>query len=137
MSRALSTYTTSRDNNFNLIRFVAALLVLHSHSFALALGSGDAEPLRNTIGMTWGIIAVDIFFITSGFLITSSYFARNNLLFFAWARILRIYPALIAAILFCVFIVGLWFTTHSAWEYLTSGQTLKFLLKNVFFVFRC
>jgi len=78
----------------------------------------------------WGGIALDVFFITSGFLITSSYFSRNNLFLFVWARILRIYPALIVATLFCVFIVGLTFTTLSVWEYLSSGQTLKFFLKN-------
>lgn len=130
MSHLLSTYTTSRDNNFNLIRFIAASLVLYSHSFALALGSGNAEPLRSTIGMTWGTIAVDIFFVTSGFLITSSYFSRNNIVAFVWARVLRIYPALIVAILFCVFVVGLWFTTNSFSEYLSSQETYKYLIKN-------
>ena len=80
MSALLSEYTNDRDNNFNLIRFVAASLVLYSHSFALALGTKDAEPLRNSLGMTYGSIAVDIFFITSGFLIASSMFAREIIL---------------------------------------------------------
>lgn len=130
MSHLLSTYTTSRDNNFNLIRAIAASLVLFSHSFALALGSSDFEPLRSTIGMTWGMIAVDIFFVSSGFLITSSYISKNNIIAFVWARVLRIYPALIVATLFCVFIVGLWFTDHTLNEYLSSQQTLKHLIKN-------
>ncbi len=130
MGCPLSKYTNSRDNNFNLIRFFAAILVLYSHSFALAIGTGDAEPMRNIIGMTWGIIAVDIFFITSGFLITSSFLSRNNLIVFSWARILRIYPALIVAVFFCVFIVGLCFTTMNIWDYLSNIQTYKFLLKN-------
>lgn len=130
MATLLSTYTTSRDNNFNLIRFIAALLVLYSHSFALAIGSGDAEPLRATIGMTAGSIAVDIFFVTSGFLITSSYLARNNIIAFIWARILRIYPALLVAVIFCILFIGLWFTKYDTSEYLTHTQTYKFLLKN-------
>lgn len=130
MSTVLSAYTNSRDNNFNLLRFIAALLVLYSHSFALASVT-SSEPLHSIIGMTWGRIAVDTFFVTSGFLVTGSYFQRNNLFVFAWARVLRIYPALIAAVLFCVFIVGLGFTTLSAWEYITSETTLKFLAKNV------
>lgn len=130
MATLLSKYTISRDNNFNLIRFIAALLVLFSHSFALSTGSGDAEPLRAMIGMTWGSVAVDIFFITSGFLITSSYISRNNIIAFVWARFLRIYPALIMAVIFCVFFVGLWFTTLNTWEYLLNPQTHKFILKN-------
>lgn len=131
MSNLLSSYTVGRDNNFNLIRFVAASLVLFTHSFALAIGSGDAEPLRANIGMTLGGIAVDIFFITSGFLITSSYFARNNIIAFVWARILRIYPALMVAIMFCVFGVGLWFTTNKFSEYIFNPQTFKYLVRNL------
>lgn len=134
MSSTLSTYTINRDNNFNLIRFLAAFLVLLSHSYAIAIGR-EAEPLRQMIGISWGGIAVDIFFITSGFLITSSYFNRNNIFHFAWARILRIYPALFVAVLFCVFIIGLGFTTISAWEYVKNEQTHDFLIKNVILFF--
>ena len=131
MKTALSEYTKTRDNNYNLIRFVAALLVLITHSFALALGGGDAEPLKNSIGMTLGTIAVDVFFVTSGFLIASSFFERNNIIAFAWARILRIYPALIVAIAFCTFIVGLFFTTHTTYEYLSNPDVYRYFMKNI------
>ena len=58
----LSNFTQGgRDNNFNLIRVIAALAVLVSHSFPLA---GATEPFGQIVGM--GGIAVDIFFITSG-----------------------------------------------------------------------
>ncbi len=132
MARLLSEYATSRDNNFNLIRFAAASLVLYTHSFALTTGSGDAEPLRGSIGMTWGSIAVDVFFITSGFLITNSYFSRNNLIAFVWARVLRIYPALIVAVLLCVFVIGLCFTSLTVQEYLLNRQTCLYLFRNSF-----
>lgn len=135
MGVKLSTYTNSRDNNFNLIRLFAALLVLYTHSFALALGTSDAEPLLNLLGITWGNIAVDLFFITSGFLITSSYLSRNNILIYAWARILRIYPALIASALFSALVIGLIFTSLSMEEYLTNKLVLKYILKNIILVF--
>ena len=131
MKTVLSKYTKSRDNNFNLIRFIAASLVLYSHSFALVTGSGDAEPLRNSIGMTFGTIAVDIFFITSGFLIAGSFFGRNNIFAFVWARVLRIFPALIAAVAFCTFAIGLFFTTELASEYLSNKETYRYFLKNI------
>jgi len=126
----LSYYTKNRDNNFNLIRFVAALLVLFTHSYALSLGSRDYEPMAISLGITWGDIAVDIFFVTSGFLITSSFFTRRHLIAFIWARILRIYPALIIAVLFCVFVVGVLFTTHATWDYLFDSKTFKYLVLN-------
>lgn len=131
MGATLSTYATNRDNNFNLIRFIAAALVLYSHSYPLSMGPNVNDPLATLIDMTWGGIAVDVFFITSGFLITYSFFSRNNIIAFIWARILRIYPALFLAIVFCVFIVGLFFTTHTISDYLFDPQTFKFFRRNV------
>ena len=43
---------------------------------------------------------------------------------------LRIYPALIVAVLFCI-AVGAWFTSLSLMEYFSSGQTHKYFLKNI------
>ncbi len=130
MATPLSSYTAGRDNNFNLIRFIAASMVLVTHSFALVTGSPESEPLRDTLGMTLGSIAVDIFFVTSGFLITSSFVSRNNLLAFAWARMLRIYPALIVALLISTFIIGLLFTNNPKLDYLTNIQTYKYFIRN-------
>lgn len=129
MNNKLSYYSIGRNNNFNLLRFLVASLVIFSHSFPLAKGGGD--PLNATFGVSGGTIAVDIFFITSGFLITSSFFARNNLLAFIWARFIRIYPALIIAILFTVFVVGLSFTTLSPSEFISNNQTHKYLIKGI------
>lgn len=130
MSSVLANYSTSRDNNFNLIRFIAATLVLYSHSFALAIGTGDAEPLRHSLGMTWGSIAVDIFFITSGFLIAGSYFSKKNIIAFVWARVLRIYPALVVAMIFCTFIVGTIYTKNSLLNYFQTLSVYKYFIKN-------
>ena len=131
----LSEYTSNRDNNFNLLRFIAAFVVLFTHSFSLISGNIYDEPLRSTMDMSLGDIAVDIFFVTSGFLITSSYLNRGNLIAFAWARILRIYPGLIVAMIFCVFVVGGWFTSLSVSEYLSDGQTYKYFFKNIILFF--
>jgi len=52
MSVLLSECSNSRDNNFNLMRFLAASLVLYSHSFAIQVGTPDAEPLRDLGGLS-------------------------------------------------------------------------------------
>lgn len=130
MKKKLSTYTKSRDNNFNLLRFIAASFVLYTHSFVLTTGKIEAEPLKLSLGITWGSIAVDVFFITSGFLIANSFFSRNNILAFTWARLLRIYPALIVATAFCTFVIGLAFTTSTKIDYLSNIETYRFFLKN-------
>ncbi|MBD2857735.1 acyltransferase [Spongiibacter sp. KMU-158] len=130
MSFPISHYSSGRDNNFNLLRFIAATLVLVSHSFPLAGGEGTAEPLASLVGMTLGGLSVDIFFVSSGFLVAGSFLSQQSVKSFAWARVLRIYPALFIAMLFCVFAVGLVFTDLSAGEYLANKQIYKFLIEN-------
>tara|TARA_B110000211_G_C14085065_1_gene556314 strand:- start:4104 stop:4340 length:237 start_codon:yes stop_codon:yes gene_type:complete len=77
LGKLLVDFLESRDNNFNLIRFIAAFGVLFSHSFSLALGSSETEPFKQVLGMSFGQIAVDIFFISSGFLIANSLFVKK------------------------------------------------------------
>lgn len=125
----LSEYTQGRDNNFNLIRIFAASAVFVSHSFALSIGN-HSEPLVDILGgKSLGSIAVDIFFLTSGFLVTASLLRRQNTIEFVWARILRIYPALLMMLILTVFGAGLFFTTVSRSSYLTHYQTYKYFLK--------
>ncbi|MFT4647059.1 MAG: peptidoglycan/LPS O-acetylase OafA/YrhL [Glaciecola sp.] len=126
MAALLSTYTESRDNNFNLLRFLAAGLVLVAHSYPLT--GTEGEPRFG--GFTLGHVAVDIFFITSGFLVTRSLITRENVPAFTWARIVRIFPALIVAVLLCAFGVGLAFTSLSTGEFLGDSRVYTFIAKN-------
>lgn len=125
----LSDFVSGTNNNFNLIRLIAALAVLVTHSFALAIGTGDAEPFQNSLGMTIGSIAVDIFFIASGFLVTSSLLTRQSTIDFFWARVLRIFPALIVMLLLTVFGLGIFFTASPLSSYLIDSNTYIYLLK--------
>jgi len=122
----LSSFTQGRNNNFNLIRIVAALAVLVTHSFTVA---GVAEPFGESLGMTIGSIAVDVFFITSGFLVTASLLTRQSITEFVWARVLRIYPALLVLVLLTVFVLGVYFTSLPLSSYFTSSRTYTYLLK--------
>lgn len=125
----ISQVAHGRDNNFNLIRIIAALAVLFSHSFALATGNGSAEPLRTGYGLTFGDIAVDIFFVASGFLVTGSLLSRNGVIAFVWARVLRIYPALWVMLGMTV-VMGCALTTLPVGQYLTQYGTRQYLVSN-------
>lgn len=104
-----------KRNNIDFLRFFLASLVIFAHCFALTNTSGSAdldatEPLhRFSHGQrTFGGMAVDFFFILSGFLITHSWLRSSSLFTFLLNRVLRIYPAFIAAIVFgtamvCIF----------------------------------
>ena len=95
-----------RNNNFDFIRFAAALSVVFSHAFDLS-GNKYAEPLRQLKGdvLSIGNIAVATFFIISGFLINQSFVRSSNVASYFYSRTLRIYPALIAVTLISVFLI--------------------------------
>lgn len=127
---SLGDYIGSRNNNFNLLRFIAACLVVISHSFALVHGSSSAEPLKSSLGITWGMIAVDIFFVTSGFLIAGSFYSKPKIEDFFLARFLRIFPALLISLFFCAYIIGPLFTSLPLLDYLFSSGPFFFLIRN-------
>jgi peptidoglycan/LPS O-acetylase OafA/YrhL len=113
-------------NNFDLIRFIAAALVILSHCFSLA--GKEFEPLSWLSGYeTFGGLAVAIFFITSGFLITASWFSDENILSFIKKRILRIFPALIWVIFLTVFVLGPLLTALPLKEYFKNHTTYLYL----------
>lgn len=75
-------------------------------------------------------LGVIIFFALSGYLVTQSYVNKNSLLHYLAARLLRIYPALIVAVLFCVLVVGASQTTLSLADYFQHPSTLAYLINN-------
>ena len=127
----LSTVIHGRDNNFHLVRLLAASAVLFSHSFPLSTGDLKSEPLRALLGCTPGSIAVDLFFAISGLLVTMSLVRRNSIGDFLRARFFRIWPALTVAIVLAVFVLGPVFTTLSLASFFTSHDTWRHLAKNL------
>lgn len=130
--KPISDYTAGRDNNFNLLRLVAATMVLVSHSYALSTGRPELEPLNDLLGVKLGSLAVDIFFAASGFLVAGSLVQRQNLLEFFGARALRIYPGLWMALAISISAVAIWFTPLSLGEFFLQKETWRYILKNGF-----
>ncbi len=84
---------TTRENNFDLVRILAALQVALFHASAhLQLPpEGVWAQLARVLRVFPG---VPIFFVVSGFLISASYERKQDLRAYLRARLLRIYPAL-------------------------------------------
>ncbi|WP_345294589.1 acyltransferase [Luteimonas vadosa] len=129
-----------RRNNFNLIRLFAAWLVIWSHAWPIT-GTPGSDPFGQFTGRTAGALAVDVFFVISGFLVAAS-LQRNRVVPFLLARGLRIYPALLACVALTVLVLGPLLTTDPAywrdpetWRYLWSNATLwraEYFLPGVF-----
>lgn len=127
----LGELASRRDNHFNLIRMLAAVAVLISHSYPLALGNGSVDPLTDLIGFSLGELAVVTFFCVSGFFISMSRDrAAGNIDYFC-ARFLRIYPGLIGVLLFTTFILGAVFTTLSLSDYFSHRDTFSYVSGNL------
>lgn len=123
-----------RDNNFNLVRMVAASAVLVSHSWTLALGRGVHEPLIEQTGYSLGIAAVIVFFAVSGYFITKSFDRRTLLADFLLARVARIFPALIVALCLTAFVLGPALTTLPLERYFQTSDTWIYAPKNALLV---
>lgn len=115
-----------RDNNLNLLRLVAALMVLYAHSFVFY-----GKFISDFIGInSYGGLGVEIFFIISGYLIVKSWDADPNWSRFMLKRSLRIFPALIVVVVLSVLVLGPIFTRLELVAYFTHPQLMDYF-KNI------
>ena len=125
----LSEYAVGRDNNFNLIRLAAALSVIFSHSVAVLGLPSRREFFFDHLGLSLAEMAVDVFFVTSGFLVAGSLVKRGDVIAYLWARALRIYPAMWAMLILTVFVLAPALTTLPLADYLTAPKTHDYFVK--------
>jgi peptidoglycan/LPS O-acetylase OafA/YrhL len=122
------------QNNFNLIRLMAATGVIFSHSYALS-GRIAAEPIARLLRIAdLAGICVVVFFIVSGYLIAQSVSRRPPVLYYIAARVLRIFPGLALSTFLVVFLIGptatelpipTYFANALTWEYAAYNLILQ------------
>ncbi len=115
-------------NNFDLARLIAAMMVLITHGFEL-VGDLKNEPLyKLTNGnLRFSTIGLYVFFFTSGYLVSNSFFRTKRLGEFIWKRFLRIYPGLLAVVLLTTFVVGPFLTHNVLKDYFLTSATYQYL----------
>ncbi|MDZ4141371.1 MAG: acyltransferase [Methylotenera sp.] len=97
----------NKNNNFGFLRLLLATLVIFSHSPELLDGNSSREILTSIFGtISFGELAVDGFFLISGYLILKSFNNSVSIKSYLLKRCLRIYPAFIAATIISIFIVA-------------------------------
>jgi peptidoglycan/LPS O-acetylase OafA/YrhL len=128
----LETLSAGRENNLNLIRFVAASSVIFSHSYALS-GFIRDEPFAKLVGISdLATVAVIAFFVISGFLVSQSATRSESVWHYAKARFLRIFPGLALTTVLAVFVIGPLATSVPLRDYFASSDTWRYLYKNLF-----
>lgn len=99
-----------RDNSFDIVRFAAATAVLVSHHAPL---SGRPEPIVPFMHDTLGGFAVTVFFVMSGYLMAQSLSRDTNFVRFGVARMLRVVPLFVIALLFSSGVMLFAFSNYS------------------------
>ena len=127
----LADVAGGRDNNFNLIRMIAASGVLVSHAFPIASGAGTPQPFEELTGYTLGWICVAVFFAISGFLITRSFDRTSRLENWFSARFMRLVPALLVVTVLTVLFYGPAFTAIAPADYARDLRTYTYVPRNV------
>ncbi len=132
--RVLGDGLAQDRDNFLLLRFIAAALVIYGHAYAITGGTGLPE-IFSWLG--WGTyagsIGVDLFFVVSGFLVTGS-FLRRNLVEGVWARVVRIVPAYACCVVLSAFLLGTVLTSLPFLEYVRAPATRTYVLRHLRFV---
>lgn len=117
-----------KENGFHFVRLACCLIVMYEH--AAVLGGADV-PCLNLRGM-----AVDVFFILSGFWVTLSYLKSVSMKEYALKRIRRIFPQYAAVVVFGAVLlfsfsplgIRAYFSSDGFWKYLAANLcTLNFL----------
>ncbi len=119
-----AAFDPTRANNLDLVRFVAASMVLVDHSFALTGRHGPPGPFGYE---TLGAFGVAVFFVISGYLVTASWQRDPRVVPFARKRAFRIVPAFAFVVVLCALVAGPVLTTLSPSEYFTHPLTRAYL----------
>lgn len=117
---------SDRSNNFDFLRFLAAMMVIVGHSFTL-LG----QPSIALFGKPLAHMGVIIFFSVSGYLIADSWQRDPSVGRFLARRALRIFPALIVVVVISAVAVGPLMTSLPLETYFNHSQFFDYFLNIV------
>lgn len=120
------------QNNFDLVRLIAALLVIYGHSFSIVPEVGKQDFLLSWTGYASAGMAVKIFFFLSGLLVTNSLLEKKSVLEYLIARAFRILPALALVLTVSALIIGSMCTSLSLGAYFGDLNTYLYIKHHLF-----
>lgn len=133
-NKTIASEYDSQKNFFDIFRLLLAVAVIFSHCYPL-LGKTTGDPLAVlSKGQTdIGSLAVDCFFVISGFLITQSMYNSKSAASYLVKRALRIFPAFFVSLIVVAFFAGPLLSQLSMGNYIATMENGPFLfvIKNL------
>lgn len=126
----LEDQMSHKSNNLDLMKFLAAWLVIVHHSFDLNVSNGEWIKVITGGQLDFGTMAVSLFPGKWSFIAKSVERVQTAGKFFK-ARFRRVWPPLAAVVVLSV-IMGAFITTLSPGAYVSNSITWRYLLNAVF-----
>ncbi|SEF94487.1 Peptidoglycan/LPS O-acetylase OafA/YrhL, contains acyltransferase and SGNH-hydrolase domains [Halpernia humi] len=135
------SFTINRNNNFDFLRLILASIVIVSHSYPLTKNDEILAVLTNG-QIDFGSLAVNCFFVLSGYFIFLSLQRSKTVTNYIWKRVLRLYPALLGLMVFTFLLIPILYDGNhltsaikNYWHYAIGGLSLynvKYFIPGVF-----
>ena len=126
----LSQILDPKQNNFNMLRLLAAAAVVISHAIFLKSGQKGDEILAGITYYNLGDHAVNVFFVLSGLTVAASLARSSSIPEFLVARWLRVFPALAACVVLLV-LLGVIVTICAPTQFLADSRVWRYGLKTL------
>lgn len=127
----LSEKMNGISSNVNLLRFLAAMLVIFCHAFYVSASVEDPLFFFSKGQTNFGGFAVAIFFFFSGFYVTKSLYKTSTIKEFMRKRCVRIFPQLWVVVFGTVLILGPFFTRCSLRDFFLNRSTYYYFLNGI------
>lgn len=132
LGRPIAHYAAQPENNYQILRFLAAVMVIYSHAYPLAGKPHRMELLKTWVRFTHsGEVGLAIFFAISGFLVTASYLNRGSFGYYLKCRALRILPGLLVCLLLTALALGPVVSTLPLRTYFADADTYRYITGNL------
>lgn len=118
-----------RPQGFDVLRIVAASMVIVSHAYILPGGNEPDLLVFGDFSFNIGRLGVIVFFVVSGFLICGSWVSDPRPRAFAEKRARRLLPALTVMLLLATFVMGPLITSSD--RYFTDPGTYEYFVRNL------
>ncbi|WP_454870490.1 acyltransferase family protein [Pseudomonas lini] len=124
-----------RYNNFLYVRLMASTMVVAGHSLGLSREySKESMAYFSILGFPIHGIGVLVFFLLSGYLVSTSLFNSASIKEFFLSRAVRILPGLTVCVAWVVFFLGPLLSEFSIVAYFSDPDTWRYLINNMMLI---